>query len=213
MDEYGLIGELELYGVKGKVLEAIGKVRREEFVLERDKGNAYGNYPLPIGHGQTISQPLMVAEMTEVLELERGMKVLEVGAGSGYQAAIIKELVGEEGEVVSIEKIPELAKFARGNLKRSGYEVEVVVGDGTLGYEAKAPYDRIMVTAGAPDVPERLVEQLKVGGLLVIPVGGGHMQALKIVRKVREGWVEEREGAGCVFVKLIGEHGWPKPEL
>jgi len=133
-----------------------------------------------------------------------------VGAGSGYHAAVVAELVKPDGKVITVERIPELAEFARENLRRTGYDkwVEVVVGDGTLGYPEEAPYDRILVTAGAPDVPRSLFEQLKPGGRMVIPVGDRHLQELWLIRKTEDGrMVRERHG-GCAFVPLIGKEGF-----
>lgn len=205
-NELELYRELELEGIEKKVADAIRKAKRELFVPASMKGRAYENIPLPIGYGQTISQPSMVAVMTQELDVRKGDKILEVGTGSGWQAAILKELAGEKGRVVSIERIPELAEFARKNLKKAGYEVEVQVGDGSLGW-GKEKYDRIIVTAGAPEIPQRLVEQLKTGGRLVIPIGSRHYQELTVVEKTKEGIKVEKKG-GCIFVPLIGEAGW-----
>jgi len=193
-----------------RVAEAMLKVPRHEFVPEHLRDRAYVDSPLPIGKGQTISAPHMVAMMTELLDPRPGHKVLEVGAGSGYHAAVVAELVKPDGKVITVERIPELAEFARENLRRTGYDkwVEVVVGDGTLGYPEEAPYDRILVTAGAPDVPRSLFEQLKPGGRMVIPVGDRHLQELWLIRKTEDGrMVRERHG-GCAFVPLIGKEGF-----
>jgi len=204
--EEELYKELELEGIEKKVLAAIRKAPRELFVPASMKGRAYENNPLQIGYGQTISQPSMVAVMTQELGVIEGDKVLEVGTGSGWQAAILKELAGEKGKVVSVERIPELAEFARDNLRRAGYEVEVHVGDGSLGW-GKGKYGRIIVTAGAPGIPQKLVEQLKLGGRMVLPVGGRDYQELTVITKEKKGVRVEKKG-GCIFVPLIGEGGW-----
>lgn len=192
------------------VIEAFLKVPREEFVPRHLRRLAYADTPLPIGYGQTISAPHMVAIMTEALAPRRGHKVLEVGTGSGYQAAILAEIVGDEGHVWTIERIPALAKFARENLRRASYakRVTVIIGDGSKGYPGAMPYDRIIVTAAAPDVPEPLIEQLAPGGRLVIPVGDSFVQRLLVVEKHPDGSVEKRWGTYCVFVPLIGEYGF-----
>ncbi len=194
-----------------RVEEAMRRVPRHEFVPEDLRDRAYVDSPLPIGKGQTISAPHMVALMTELLDPRPGDKVLEVGAGSGYHAAVVAELVKPDGKVITVERIPELAEFARENLRRTGYDewVEVKVGDGSKGYPAEAPYDRILVTAGAPDIPPSLLEQLKPGGRLVIPVGDRHMQELWLVKKTEDGKIEKERHGGCAFVPLVGEEGFP----
>jgi len=187
------------------VLEAFRSVPRHRFVEPGMVGSAYSDHPLPIGEGQTISQPYMVALMTQCLELKGGEKILEIGTGSGYQAAILARIAGE---VYTIERIASLSERSRAILTELGYNnVHFRVGDGTLGWPEEAPYDGIIVTAGAPRVPEPLVEQLAEGGRLVIPVGGSWSQELLVVRKM-EGEIVEQEVCGCVFVPLIGEHGW-----
>ncbi len=202
-----------------KVERALLTVPRELFVPESYRDLAYADTPLPIGKGQTISAPHMVALMTELLNLDEGMKVLEIGTGSGYQAAVIAEIVAPRGskrpgKVITIERIPELAEFARRNLERAGYSdrVKVVVGDGTLGYPEEAPYDRIIVTAAAPDIPKPLIEQLKPGGRMVIPVGNKYMQYLYIVDKTPLGKIIINKDIPCVFVPLIGKYGWKVKE-
>jgi protein-L-isoaspartate(D-aspartate) O-methyltransferase len=187
------------------VLQAIRKVPRHVFVPSDYSDSAYADRPLPIGHGQTISQPYMVAVMTEALRLEGHERVLEVGTGSGYQAAILAEIVDH---VVTLERMPELARSAAETLERLGYvNVEVVVGDGSQGYPPRAPYDGIIVTAGAPDIPRVLVDQLAEGGRLVIPVGNSFQQTLTRVTKSGDDRETERL-EGCVFVPLIGKYGW-----
>ena len=189
-----------------RVLTAMGRVPRHRFVEEALAARAYGDYPLPIGEKQTISQPYMVALMTQALELVGGERVLEVGTGSGYQTAILAELATK---VYSVERIRSLADRARAILEELGYyNVLIRVGDGTLGWREEAPFDAVLVTAAAPEVPAPLVEQLKAGGRLVIPVGGSTAQVLKCLVKEPDGLVRESELVGCVFVKLVGEQGW-----
>ncbi len=197
-----------------KIKKALLNVPREEFVPEPYREFAYDDHPLPIGYGQTISAIHMVAIMTEALDPVPGDKVLEIGTGSGYQAAVLAEIVAKmdpskRGHVYTIERIPELAEFARRNLERTGYSeyVTVIVGDGTLGYPEEAPYDRILITAAAPDIPKPLIEQLKEGGRIVAPVGDLYVQRLVIADKVG-GVLRRRYGIECVFVPLIGKYGW-----
>lgn len=188
-----------------RVLEAFGKVPRHRFVDAGVIRSAYSDHPLPIGEGQTISQPYMVALMTQCLGLKGREKMLEIGTGSGYQAAILACLAAE---VYTIERIASLSEKSRSILAELGYNnVHFRVSDGTLGWPEEAPYDGIIVTAGAPRVPDPLIEQLAEGGRLVIPVGGGWSQDLIILRKM-EGEIFEEQVCGCVFVPLIGEHGW-----
>jgi len=203
-----------------KVKRAMLKVPRELFVPEHLKELAYEDTPLPIGYGQTISAPHMVAIMLEEAELDEGMKVLEVGTGSGYNAALIAEIVAPQGSrnpghVYTIERIPELAEFAKKNLERAGYadRVTVIVGDGSKGYEPAAPYDRIIVTAAAPDIPRPLIEQLKPNGILLIPVGDRWEQVLYKVVKRPDGKLDVRKVTSCVFVPLVGEYGWREEDV
>ncbi len=192
-----------------EVKEAFLKVPRYKFVPEKSRRWAHVDEPLPIPAGQTISAPHMVAIMLELAELKKGMNVLEVGTGSGWNAALIAELVGTD--VYTIERIPELVKFARKNLKEAGYAniVHVVSGDGTKGFPPKAPYDRIIVTAGAPKIPKPLVEQLRAGGKLLIPVGSYHLwQDLLEIIKLPDGSVKTKNHGSVAFVPLIGEYGW-----
>ncbi|UCC66155.1 MAG: protein-L-isoaspartate(D-aspartate) O-methyltransferase [Deltaproteobacteria bacterium] len=193
-------------GIKDdRVLRAMRKVPRHLFLEEGLWPQAYGDFPLPIGEGQTISQPYIVALMTEAMELKGDEKALEIGTGSGYQAAILAELAER---VFTVERISSLAGKARKILDELGYaDVLIKVFDGTHGWKEEAPFDGIIVTAGAPDVPQTLLRQLKVGGRLVIPVGNEYSQILlKVVREDR-GYKEDDLG-GCRFVKLIGDHGW-----
>lgn len=198
------------YLIKPEIVKAFKKVPRHEFVPPSMKDSSYVDQPLPIGHGQTISAPSMIAIMMESLDLAPGQRVLEIGAGSGYNAAVIAEVIGRRGEIVTIERIAELAEFAETNLKKTGYGwVKVVVGDGTCGYEEGAPWDRIMVTACAPELPKPLVEQLKVGGKLGAPVGQHYMfQTWVVVEKRGENELKIEERGGCSFVPLVGKHGW-----
>ncbi len=188
------------------VLEAFLRVPRHEFVPENLRSMAYDDTPLPIGRGQTISQPFMVALMTEALGIRGGEKVLEVGTGSGYQAAILAEM---GCDVHTVEREPELAREAMKRLARLGYRgVKVHVGDGTLGLPEEAPFQAILVTAGGPRVPESLKEQLDPqGGVLVIPVGERGFQELLRVTRRGNRFSTENLG-GCRFVPLIGEEGW-----
>lgn len=200
--------QLEPRGIKDPaVLDAFRAVPRHKFTPGVSPAEAYGDHPLPIGEGQTISQPYMVALMTQCLGLKGREKVLEIGAGSGYQAAILSRLAAR---VITVERIGALAKRAADLLDEMGCDnVEVKVGDGTLGWPEEAPYGGIMVTAGAPEVPEPLIAQLAEGGRLVIPVGGSWSQSLTVIEK-RGGETMRREVCGCVFVPLIGKHGWKK---
>jgi protein-L-isoaspartate(D-aspartate) O-methyltransferase len=189
------------------VLDAIARVPREKFVPDAVRSRSYENIALPIAAGQTISQPLMVALMTQELRLTGTERVLEVGTGSGYQTAILAELARE---VVTIERISELAQHARELLARLGYaNIEFRTGDGSLGCPERAPFDGIIVTAGAPDYPAPLYRQLAEGGRLVIPVGNETGQSLRVVTRRAQG-PEIREAGGCRFVKLIGDAAWPE---
>ena len=187
--------------VDGDVLRAMERVPRELFVRPRDRDRAYDDAALPIGYGQTISQPYMVARICEALAVRPGHRVLDVGTGSGYQAAVLAEL---GAGVVTIERIPELAEQARANLAAAGYElVEVVVGDGTLGVPERAPFDAIAVAAAAPEMPPKLYEQLRPGGRLVVPVGGPRAQRLEVIVRSPEGPAVVHS-VPCRFVPLVG---------
>jgi protein-L-isoaspartate(D-aspartate) O-methyltransferase len=189
-----------------RVLQAMLSIPREEFVPPEHRVASYQDEPLPIGHGQTISQPYMTALMAQCLELQGTERVLEIGSGSGYHAAVLGALAAE---VVTIEIVPALAELARENLKRTGCDrnVLVVCGDGSAGYAEKAPYSGISVAAGAPDVPSALLEQLAEGGRLVIPVGEMGDQELRVLTR-RGGKIESRVVALCRFVPLRGFQGW-----
>jgi protein-L-isoaspartate(D-aspartate) O-methyltransferase len=203
-----LIRGLEIHGAEEKVLKAMLRVPRHMFVPEYAKRGAYIDTPLDIGFGQTISAPHMVAIMCDLLELSEGLKVLEIGAGSGYNAAVMGELVGKSGHVYTVERIEPLANFARENLKKAGYEnVTVLLEDGSIGYSRCAPYDRIAVTCAAPDIPGPLLEQLKPGGIMVIPVGD-YIQELMRIKKDNEGNVQKERKGGVAFVPLRGKFGF-----
>ena len=188
-----------------QVLAAMRRVPRHLFVPAEVRGSAYSDYPLPIGHGQTISQPYIVAMMTSLLQIQPDDRLLEIGSGSGYQAAVLGILARE---VISIERIPEVAQLARKNLADAGItNVTVVIGDGTLGFPGGAPYDGVLITAATPSIPSPLVEQLAEGGRIVAPVGSRDLQEL--VRLTRKGHDLIRESfGGVVFVPLLGEYGW-----
>ena len=191
--------------VTPRVIEAFRKVPRHLFVPEEFWSHSYNDHPLPIGEGQTISQPYMVALMTDLLNLKEDEKALEIGTGSGYQAAILAELAKE---VYTIERHKVLAERAEKLLKDLKYlNVKVLVGDGTKGWEEFSPYQKIIVTASAPNVPQPLFEQLDETGKLVIPIGGRWSQDLILIEK-RKGKMIKRSICGCVFVPLIGEYGY-----
>jgi protein-L-isoaspartate(D-aspartate) O-methyltransferase len=189
-----------------RVLEAMREIPREEFMPAESRLMAYQDEPIPIGHGQTISQPYMTALMAESLDLAGTETVLEVGAGSGYAAAVLGTLVAR---VISVEIIPALAQLAWENLRRTGRDtnVTVVCGDGSMGYPEAAPFDAISVAAGAPEIPARLLEQLKDPGRLVIPVGDYGDQELRVVSK-QHGRIDYRVAVLCRFVPLRGGEGW-----
>ncbi len=186
-------------------MEAIGKVPRHEFVPAHVRRSAYANRPLPIGYGQTISQPYIVALMTDLLDVDEDDVVLEIGTGSGYQAAILAELVEK---VYTIEIVEELGEQAKGRLKHLGYQnVEVLVGDGYYGWEEHAPFDGIIVTAAASHIPPPLTKQLKPGGRMIIPVGSPFMtQQLMLVEKEKNGKIKTKQVLPVIFVPLTGGH-------
>lgn len=196
------------YGIRDeKVLETMRSVPRHFFVTEALRGRAYDDNALPINFNQTISQPFIVARMTELLEIDKQSRVLEIGAGSGYQTAILARLASQ---VYAIERIGELAREAQARIRELGiHNATVKAFDGTLGWNAYGPYDGILVAAGGPKVPEPLIAQLKTGGRLVIPIGD-NQESQKLVRviKTETGHLKEEHGP-CQFVPLIGQHGWP----
>jgi protein-L-isoaspartate(D-aspartate) O-methyltransferase len=198
--------QLVLRGISdSRVLAAMGKVPRDRFVGKDQKHLAFADRPLPIGYGQTISQPYIVALMTEALELEPENKVLEIGTGSGYQTAILAEIVKK---VYTIEKIEPLLNQAKKILEDLGYDnIVSKVHDGTQGWPEHAPFDAILVTAGAPRVPSPLMDQLAEGGRMIIPVGDQTLQELTKVTK-KNGQSKKEKLGGCRFVPLVGEHGW-----
>lgn len=201
-----LVDTLRGKGIKDeRVLEAFNLVPRHLFIDTALQDRAYNDSALPIGKDQTISQPYTVARQTELLEVMPGEKVLEIGTGSGYQAAILCEL---GAEVYSIERHEELYERARSILRELGYEVRQKLGDGTLGWSAYAPYDAIVVTAGAPVVPDDLVDQLQINGRLVVPVGNTEKQEMQRIIKIRKDEFEQETYHDFKFVPLIGKKGW-----
>lgn len=195
------------YGIKNvAVLAAMRSVPRHAFVPEALQSRAYGDHALPISANQTISQPFIVARMTELLELDENSRVLEIGAGSGYQTAVLSRIAAQ---VYAIERIADLAREAQARIRQLGiYNATVKCFDGTLGWAANGPYDAILVAAGGPSIPEPLVNQLKIGGRLVVPVGETR-EAQRLIRVIKtdKGSTAEDHGA-CAFVPLIGQHGW-----
>ncbi len=198
--------QIEARGITdAKVLAAVRNVPRHLFVSEALQDQAYGDFPLPIGEQQTISQPYMVAEMTQALQVSEDDRVLEIGTGSGYQAAVLAEIVFR---VYTVERIYTLFSRARKLFDALSYHNIVTrYSDGTLGWKDEGPFDAIIVTAGAPDIPYPLVSQLAQGGRMVIPVGDQHSQELVKLYKDEKG-IHRTDLGGCRFVKLVGEHGW-----
>jgi protein-L-isoaspartate(D-aspartate) O-methyltransferase len=191
------------------VREAFLAVPREAFLAAGERADAYDDTPLPIGEGQTISAPSMIAIMLEEAHLRPGERVLEIGTGSGYHAALLAALVGPRN-VVSIERFEALAARARSNLVASGFrDVTVVVGDGSLGYPARAPYDCIIATAAAPRIPEPWAEQLSPSGRILAPIGPRHGQVLVVATRRADATLDIREGTPCAFVPLVGAQAWP----
>lgn len=207
--EMMVVHQIEARGIKdARVLSAMRKVPRHRFVSSNQINSAYGDFPLPIGENQTVSQPFMVATMLADLRLSGSERVLEIGTGSGYNAALLGELAAE---VISIERIATLAERAREIIAGLGYtNVRIEIGDGSLGWTERAPYGGIIVTAGAPRVPSALLDQLEVGGRLVIPVGGRMEQILEIYIKKTSGDIEVQTDTACRFVSLIGEDAWDR---
>lgn len=189
-----------------KILDVFKKVPRHIFVAPESRKDAYGDFPVSIGSGQTISQPYIVALMTQLLDIAKTDRILEIGTGSGYGTAILAEL-GDS--VFSIERIGALAEKAGHVLKKQNYKnIQIKIGDGTLGWQEFAPFDKIVVTAGSSDIPQPLLGQLSKGGRLVIPVGSRLSQKLVLVEKHKDSNILEKDICGCVFVPLIGRYGW-----
>ncbi len=201
-----MVRDLEAKGIRDRrVLDAMLDLPRHEFVKSHMKNRAYGDFALPIGSAQTISQPWVVARMTELLALEPEHSVLEIGTGSGYQTALLARLARR---VYSLERVPELARGAIRRIRDLGLEnVKIQIFDGTVGWSEVGPFDRILVTAAAPAVPPPLLEQLAPGGLLVVPEGGRDLQWLVTYRRLKRG-VRRSEGEAVAFVPLVGRHGW-----
>ncbi len=200
--------QLKTRGIKDeKLLEVMGQIPRHLFVSEQQRSCAYEDFPLPIGEGQTISQPYMVALMTELFRLKEHEKVLEIGTGSGYQTAVLSKIAKE---VYTVEKIESLALKAEEMFKELGYQnIKVKVGDGSEGWSEYAPYNSIIVTAGSPKIPEPLIKQLSENGRIVIPIGGPFSQDLILGEKIK-GELITKTICGCTFVPLRGKHGWDK---
>lgn len=209
-DRLEMVRRLEAQGIADKkVLEVMGRIPRHLFIANSLWDHAYADHPVPIDQGQTISQPYIVALMTQSLRLQKSDRVLEIGTGSGYQTAILAELATH---VYTIERWQELADKAQRLLTSAGYvNIRFRVGDGTLGWPEEAPFEKILVTAAAPQVPAALVEQLAEGGRLVIPVGGRQLQTLVAFTK-EEGEMRREELCACSFLPLIGKEGWPDQE-
>jgi len=189
-----------------RVLAAMAEIPRHLFVPENMRSQAYSDHALPIGDGQTISQPYVVARMTELLAVEAEHSVLEIGTGSGYQTAILARLARR---VYSLERVGELARTALGRMRRLGLDnVKIQIFDGSVGWSEVAPFDRVMITAGAPRVPPPLLEQLAAGGRLLVPEGDRGLQRLVLYEKGRHGKLRRHQGEGVAFVPLVGRHGW-----
>ena len=203
-----LVENLKLKGISDEsLLIALGKVEREKFVQPVMKPNAYKDIALPIGYGQTISQPYTIAIMTEALQVNKGDKVLEIGTGSGYQAAILFEM---GAKVYSIERNIDIYNEVLKRFEKLGIRVHCKCGDGTLGWDQYSPFDKIIVTAGSPVVPQTLKKQLAVKGRMVVPVGSMSSQVLKVLTKTDENEFEIEEIPSFVFVPLVGREGWQK---
>jgi len=196
------------YIKSNKVIKAMKKVPRHFFVPTKLKKDAYGDRPLPIGENQTISAPHMVGILVERLELSGGEKVLEIGTGSGYNAAVISEVL-DNGKVISIERFEDLSKNARKNLEKAGYgeNIKLVVGDGSKGYKEFAPYDRVLITAASPEIPKPIENQTVRNGIIVAPIGTQTSQRL-VIGKKEDGKIKKTDEGGCAFVPLKGKYGF-----
>ncbi|MEW6733948.1 MAG: protein-L-isoaspartate(D-aspartate) O-methyltransferase [Acidobacteriota bacterium] len=203
-----MIASLQTRGILDeRVLRAMATVPRHQFVEEALKSKAYGDHPLPIPGGQTISQPYMVARMTELLGVTKEDRVLEIGTGSGYQTAVLAQVAGL---VFSIERIDELARLAKSRIRQFGIDNVIIrCADGSRGWTENAPYQGILAAAAAPEIPAALVSQLKLGGCLVMPIGTERSQRLVRIRKTETGTTVEEHG-GVIFVKMIGRYGWER---
>lgn len=204
--------QLRRRGIKAPaVLRAMAEVPRHRFVSQENEADAYSDCPLPTADGQTISQPYMVAIMTELLAVSPGARVLEIGTGSGYQSAVLAHM---GASVVSVERSATLAQRARETLDQLGWSgrVKIVEGDGTLGWPPDAPYDGIIVTAGAPQLPQAYCQQLADGGRIVIPIGDLAMQNICLFERRGDQWTETRH-IGCKFVPLVGQDGWSEDDI
>lgn len=211
MNNKDLIDSLKREGTltSERIEEALTIAKREYFVKEKYSDVYYSNRPLPIGYGQTISQPTVVVKMTQLLDPNPGDKILEIGAGSGWQSALLSVLVGEEGHVYTMERKPELVDQARNNLRNAGFKnVTVLEGDGSLGCEEYAVYDKIICTAACPNIPDVWIEQLKTGGKIIAPVGSRNIQSLVLYRKEADGLDELEKEYGYRFVPLLGKKGF-----
>jgi len=207
-DRQELVDTIAMKGINDiAVLKAIGEVERHKFLPDAMKHYAYNDVALPIGYGQTISQPYTVAFMTQELKVKKGDKVLEIGTGSGYQAAILFKM---GAKVYSIERNNDLYRKAQKLFDKLGIRVSTKCGDGTIGWSEHAPFDGIIVTAGSPDIPESLKKQLTIGGRLVIPVGGKRTQTLKVVTRISDDEFEIESIPEFAFVPLIGREAWEK---
>jgi len=194
-----------------EIAVAMEKIEREFFVPSEFASSAYLDLPLPIGYGQTISAPSMVGIMLKELMVKKGMKVLEIGTGSGWQTALLAFLVGENGKVYSVEKIQDLASKAEERIKNLGIKnMEIKIGDGTLGMKENAPFDRIIVSASAPEIPKPLIEQLANEGKMLIPIGSGYWQELILVEKDKNGKISTRQILPVMFVPLVGKFAYPE---
>lgn len=197
--------------INEKIAEAMEKMKREYFIEEPFKDSSYIDLPLPIGFGQTISAPSIVGIMLRELDVEEGMKILEIGTGSGWQTALLSELVGKNGKVYSIERIRELAEKTKKRLIELDIKnVEIIIGDGTEGFEKEAPFDRIIVSASSPEIPKPLIDQLKTNGKMLIPVGISYWQDLILVEKDEKGDVRTKAILPVMFVPLVGRFGYPE---